>query len=81
MKRLILLAALALSACKSEGDRFADDYERAKSDPHLHGADMCAAATSAASAYQQEHDLDKASEWRSKAQLSCAMSAPARINQ
>lgn len=77
MKWMILVGALALFGCKSEGDRFADDYERAQKDPSLSGKDMCAAASSAAEAYQQEHDLDKAADWRDKAQLSCALAAPA----
>lgn len=79
MKRTILLAALLLCSCKSEGDKFADDYERAEKDPSLRGTDMCASARSASEAYQNEHNLEKASEWRSKAALSCALAAPAAL--
>lgn len=75
MRAAIILAMALLAGCKSEGDRFADDYAQAESDPSLTGRDMCNAATAASDAYQREHDLAKASEWRSKAALSCSLSA------
>lgn len=71
LRGMILGAALALTGCKSEGDRFADDYERAEKDPALTGKDMCEAAAQAAKAYQREHDLVKASDWRHKATMTC----------
>ena len=81
MKWMILVGAMSLVGCKSEGDRFADDYERAQKDPALHGSDMCEAAKSAAEAYQQEHNLEKASDWRTKATLACALAGSARLTQ
>jgi len=70
MRWMILALAIAVAGC-SEGDRFAADYEKAEKDPKLTGKDMCAAAKLAAEAYAREHEIEKASKWRSKAQTAC----------
>lgn len=71
MRRFMLLLAFAITACKSEGDRFADDYELAKTDPNLSGEDMCLAAEAAAAAYAKEHAQKEASRWRATASVAC----------
>ncbi|AIT81599.1 hypothetical protein [Novosphingobium pentaromativorans] len=75
MRRAILLVGFALTACASEGDKAAEDYEFAKSSPSTNIQDMCDAATRAREAYVRDHDTENVSRWSGIASMDCNRAA------
>jgi hypothetical protein len=70
MRRLALIAALALAGCHSYGDRARGEYEIAER--YGSQADLCEAATRAAAGYLRDGDEEGFRDWSIMRDLECA---------
>ena len=74
MKRLILVAAILLAGCQSQGDIAADNYAAASASGAT-DAELCRGAQAVAEAYRASQDAAKAAKWDQDAEVKCATAA------
>lgn len=78
MKKLIIIAALALAGCASEGEKAEAEY-RIETSGFVTVEDKCRAARKVQQAYLSDQNQDKFRRWRLHADLACNDAALSRI--